>query len=173
MGFSILRTIRVFAAPEHRVSCGSYLWKSIVAELCRRTEMRHESGAFLLGTIEDGRRRILRPVYYDDLDAKAYSQGICVVRGPAFAQLWKICRKTGYSVVADIHVHPGEAFQSSSDKTNPTLPNRGHISIIVPHFAKSPVRIERLGIFEYLGGYRWKDLGQVKAREHLYIGLCG
>lgn len=173
MGFSIRRTIRAFAAPDYRLSCPGYLWKSILRELHRRTEARHESGAFLLGKIEANRRRILRVVYYDDLDARAYESGSCVVKGPAFARLWEICRLTECSVVADVHVHPSAAFQSGSDKTNPSLPNKGHIAIIVPNFAKPPVYINDLGIFEYVGGFRWSDLGHSRAHRHFYVGLFG
>jgi hypothetical protein len=173
MGFSIRRTIQAFAAPDYRLSCPRYLWKSILWELRQRTEARHESGAFLLGNKEDNRRRILKAVYYDDLDAHAYESGVCVVKGPAFARLWEICRSTKYSVVADIHVHSNAAFQSWSDKTNPTLPNKGHIAIIVPNFAKSPVYIKDLGIFEYVGRFHWNDLGQARAHRYFYVGLFG
>jgi hypothetical protein len=173
MGFSIRRTIRAFAAPDYRLSCNRNLWKSILWELHQRTEARHESGAFLLGVVEDNRRRVLRSVYYDDLDARAYESGICVVKGPAFARLWEICRSTGSSVVADIHVHPGAAFQSWSDKTNPSLPNRGHIAVIVPNFARPPVNINDLGIFEYVERFRWSDLGHARAHRYFYVGLFG
>ena len=173
MRFSIRQIIRGFAAPDYRLSCRGGLWRSILRELRRRTENRHESGAFLLGKIEDNRRRILQAVYYDDLDPNAYETGICVVKGPAFAKLWQICRSTNNSVVADVHVHPGAAFQSWSDKTNPSLPNQGHIAIIVPSLAKPPIRINDLGIFEYTGQFRWKDLGHTHAQRHFYVGLCG
>jgi hypothetical protein len=142
-------------------------------ELHQRTEARHESGAFLLGSIEDNRRRILKAVYYDDLDSRAYESGICVVKGPAFAKLWQICRSTEYSVVADIHVHPNAAFQSWSDKTNPSLPNKGHIAIIVPNYSRPPVHTNDLGIFEYIEGFRWSDLGHSRAHRHFYVGLFG
>jgi hypothetical protein len=173
MAFSIRQTIRAFAAPDYRLSCPRFLWKSILRELYRRTETRHESGAFLLGNVENDRRRILRAVYYDDLDIHAYESGVCVVKGPAFARLWEICRLTAHSVVADIHVHPGDAIQSWSDKTNPTLPNVGHIAIIVPNFAKPPIHINDLGIFEYVGKFHWSNLGYKRAHRYFYVGLCG
>jgi hypothetical protein len=167
----LLRTIRAFAAPKLRISCSSKLWGELTRELSRRTEGRHESGAFLLGKhIGRAPRQVSKIVYYDDLDPHAYDTGACVVRGPAFARLWELCRSTGLSVVADIHVHPGAAHQSWEDKTNPTLPHAGHVAIIVPNYAKPPIRLRDLGIYEYIGKYEWNDLGHARAKKHFYIG---
>jgi len=44
-----------------------------MAELHRRTQRRHESGAFLLGHDHDGRSAAVDVVYYDDLDPAAYA----------------------------------------------------------------------------------------------------
>jgi hypothetical protein len=53
MAFSLTATIRAFVAPNHRLRCSSRLWRTIVAELERRGEKRHEAGAFLIG-VSDG-----------------------------------------------------------------------------------------------------------------------
>lgn len=53
------------------------LWQTVLAELHRRTEEQHESGAFLLGRVEDQGREVERIVYYDDLDPGAYQTGRC------------------------------------------------------------------------------------------------
>jgi len=60
--------------------------------LWRRSEGRHESGAFLLGRQAGKRRQVLRALFYDELDPDAYSSGVCILTGRSFGKLWKICR---------------------------------------------------------------------------------
>ena len=123
MSFSIKAIIRAFVAPKHRLACSKRMWNQILAELARRGEGCHEAGVFLLGVEHDGRREVQDVVFYDDLDPEAYATGVCVLHGDAFAKLWATCRKKKMTVVADAHTHPGEAFQSSSDKANPMVAN--------------------------------------------------
>lgn len=169
MRFLIPRIIPASAEPKLR--CSSLRWSKILDQLHRRTELSHESGAFLLGSIVGQRRRITRAIYYDQVDPHAYDTGICIVKGPGFAKLWEICRSSKLEVVADVHVHPGEASQSWSDRTNPVLPHAGHISIIVPHFARKPMPVSSLGIYQYESKYEWIDLGYNLARRNFHIGL--
>lgn len=171
MSFSIKATIRAFAAPDHRVSCSTRLWEKLIAELHRRGRGRHESGAFLLGVERKGRREVTDVVFYDDLDASAYASGVCILHGDAFAKLWALCRERQLSVVADVHTHPGAAFQSGSDRTNPMIATAGHIAIIVPDFAKGADLQARVGIFEYAGSHQWHDRSPRKASGFLYTGL--
>lgn len=170
---SIRATLRALLAPEHRLSCSKALWAELLRELRRRGRERHESGAFLLGVKEDGRREAKAVVYYDDLDPHAYDSGVCVLHGDSFAKLWKICREHNLSVVADVHTHPGVARQSHSDQTNPMVANVGHVAIIVPNFAHAPVVDATLGIYEYCGNYAWKNFSGLSQRRYLYVGFCG
>jgi hypothetical protein len=170
MTFSIRATIRAFAAPRHRLSCPSALWRAVLAELHRRGHQRHESGCFLLGCANGARRHVHDVVYYDDLDPDAYASGVCVLHGPAFAKLWKLCRAKGLTVVADVHTHPGAAFQSTSDRTNPMVAREGHVAIIIPNFATAPVCPAELGIYEYRGNHAWTDRSPRAARGFLYTG---
>jgi len=170
MTFSIKATIRAFVAPEHRLSCPRGLWRDVLAELYRRGRQRHESGAFLLG-MANGRRREARGViYYDDLDPQAYASGVCVLKADTFSKLWAHCRAQDLTVVADIHTHGGQAYQSEADRTNPMVARAGHIAIIVPSFAAVPVLYGRLGIYEYQGEHRWLDKSYGQARRYFYTG---
>jgi hypothetical protein len=49
--------------------------------------------------------------------------------------------------------------------------NPGHIAIIVPDFAEREVKLEELGIYEYLGNHRWKTRSGRAARKFFNIGL--
>jgi hypothetical protein len=171
MSFSIKATIRAFLAPEHRITCNERRWRRIIRELERRGRRRHESGAFLLGREANGTREVTDAIYYDDLDADAYSSGVCVLHGDAFAKLWAECRKRKLTVVADVHTHGGAAHQSKSDKANPMVARSGHIAIIVPDFAAWPIAAGRLGLYEYRGQHEWTDRTYPKTRDFLYTGF--
>jgi hypothetical protein len=171
MSFSIKATIRAFVARKHRLSCRHRIWREVIAELERRGGRRHESGVFLLGVEQGQRREVREAVFYDDLDPQAYDTGVCVLHGDAFAKLWAICRNKGLTVVADAHTHGEAAFQSSSDKANPMIARAGHIAIIIPEFARWPIRAGRLGIYEYCGEHDWIDRSPAKAPGYFYTGL--
>src|SRR6185295_4503414 len=156
MNFSIRKIIRALLVPDHRISCGRELWRHVLNQLERRGEGNHESGVFLLGQENGGRLEVKDAVFYDELDDHAYSTGVCVLDGDAFAKLWAICRERGLTVIADAHTHPGFACQSSQDRTNPMIARSGHVAIIVPRYAKTPVLQSELGIYEYCGQHIWK-----------------
>jgi hypothetical protein len=141
-----------------------------MAELERRGGHRHEAGVFLLGVEVAGRRQVTDRVFYDELDPNAYSTGVCVLHGDAFAKLWALCREQNLMVVADVHTHPQAAFQSQSDKTNPMVATSGHLAIIVPNFARWPIPRGQLGVFEYRGHHQWIDRRSPKSK-FIYTGL--
>lgn len=74
------------------------------------------SGAFLLGHRRNGRVRIVDFVLYDDLDPNCLDTGIVRFDGRYFGELWALCKDRGFTVVADVHTHPGESGQSDSDR---------------------------------------------------------
>lgn len=145
-------------------------WLGLLAELHRRGRNRHESGAFLLGSIDGRRRQVEEVVFYDELDRRAYSSGVCILEADTFETLWARCRTTGLSVVADIHTHPGAAQQSRSDRDNPMIARAGHMALIVPGFARGPVWRHRLGVYRYIGAHQWTNFSGWKARSLLKTG---
>jgi proteasome lid subunit RPN8/RPN11 len=165
----IHRIIRAFAPRDYVLICSRPLWRTLTAELDRRGGRRHEAGAFLLGTVAGDSRRATEVVYYDELDPHAYDSGVCMLAGDAFVRLWDICRKRGLTVVADVHTHPGQAFQSRSDRTNPMVAQPGHVAIILPDYAKVPVDTTRIGVFEYCGDHKWTDRSPVQGAQFLRI----
>lgn len=173
MNYLIKPHIRAWLAPDHKLSCPSAQWKKIVAELERRGENLHEAGAFLLGIERTGRKEVRDVIFYDDLDRNAYSSGVCILHGDAFSKLWARCRQTGLTVIADVHTHNGAGFQSEADRTNPMVAREGHIAIILPDFARWPIRKNRLGIYEYHGQHTWTDRSPSQADKFFYTGFWG
>ena len=144
-------------------------WQTLLDQLHLRTAERQESGAFLLGRSTELGRKVEQVVYYDDLDPHACRAGVVVIHAASFSRLWDLCRSSGLTVVADIHVHPRKAFQSLSDRKNPMIGVPGHLALIVPFFARPPIALESLGFFEYRGSHRWRNLGGSKINQHLHI----
>lgn len=173
MTFSIPATIRGLVAPDHSLSCATGLWRGGLAELKRRGGGRSESGAFLLGKSVHGRRRVLRFVFYDDLDPHCLDTGIVVLSGHSYGPLWRLCRETGMDVVADVHTHPASARQSAADRAHPMIAIAGHVALIVPDYARKPSRARDLGIYQYQGDHRWVDHSGERSSHFFYIGLLG
>lgn len=172
MIFSLRAIIRALAAPEHRLSCPRGVWRRGIAEVARRGEGRHESGAFLLGRRHGLRGHVVRFAYYDDFDPSCLKSGIVVFDGAGFGPLWQLCRQTGLSVLADLHTHggSGRARQSELDRDNPMIAQPGHVALIVPKFARD-FRMEDVSIYEYLGGHSWRDHGSARGGRFFYTGI--
>jgi len=134
-----------------------WLWMRLIRQLRRRGSGERESGAFLL--CKQGSRRITRFICYDDLDPTALDSGIIVFHGAGFVPLWDFCRLQQMSVVADIHTHGDEwTGQSDADRTHPMIGQKGHVSLIGPHFAqRNLLSLDGVGIYEYAGNHRWVD----------------
>ena len=172
MNFSIALTMRRLFAPRHELSCSWWLWARLLSGLRARGQGRRESGAFLLGQREsDGRARICDFVLYDDLDPHSLDTGIVRFDGRYFSELWALCKVRDMTVVADVHVHPGGAGQSQSDRAHPMIARAGHLALIVPDFGRAPVRRPDLGIYRYHGAGQWEVIPSARHREFFSIGL--
>jgi proteasome lid subunit RPN8/RPN11 len=154
----MIYSIRLFIAHllgrPPNLSMAPRLWQDLLAGLRARGRGRRESGAFLLGPAGKS-RRITSIVFYDEIDPAAFDTGIVVIDGGCIGDLWRICRERGEIVLADVHTHPGGAGQSESDRMHPMIAEPGHVALIIPRFAMEPVRLEEIGLYHYLGGFRW------------------
>lgn len=172
MNFSIAETTRRLLAPKHELSCSWFLWCRLVRNLRERGHKKsRESGAFLLGYRRYDSARIVDFVLYDDLDPHCLETRIVRFDGRYFGDLWAICQSRGLSVVADIHVHPGSSAQSGSDRAHPMISRPGHLAVILPQFASSPILRATIGIYRYLGAKQWETISPERRRAFLHIGL--
>lgn len=169
---SIAQTTRRLLAPRHELSCSWLLWRRLLRGLrdrgCNRSR---ESGAFLLGHQLNGQVRIVDFILYDDLDPCCLNTGIVHFQGRYFGELWSICNARNLAVVADIHVHPGGAGQSQSDRDHPMIARVGHIALILPHFAARPIRRADIGIYRYQGAKKWLIMPSLWRRAFFHIGI--
>lgn len=168
MTFSLLTSICRLFRRRPELAIPASLWATLLTGLRARGRGVRESGAFLLGP-EAGSRRVTSIVFYDEIDSHAFDTGIIVIDGGCMADLWRICRARGAIVVADVHTHPGGAWQSESDRLHPMIAEPGHVAIIIPDFAADPVSLKTLGIYRYLTNFRWVRLKQSFFRPAITI----
>lgn len=138
-----------------KLEFGRYFWFRLIGELKRRGAGRRESGAFLLAVA--GSRRITRAAYYDDLCPGCLDEGFIVFEDSGYVALTQLCQRTGLSVVADVHTHPGIwTGQSEADQSHPMMPRAGHVGIILPSFARfNRYNLRGVGVHVYNGEGRW------------------
>ena len=70
---------------------------------------------------------------------------------------------------ARIHSHPKKAFHSVRDDENAVLTHEGAISVVVPDFAKEPVRLARCAVFRLVHGKGWMPLSKASVREMFQV----
>lgn len=147
------------------------LWAGVILQLRQRGAGRRESGAFLLGEPGD-QPKVSGCLYYDDLDSRALKSGAVNFHAEGYARLWQVCRERGMDVLADVHTHPGaDVRQSSIDERHPMVPTVGHTALIVPHLAHTTRwSLEAVGVYEYLGSFRWKTHPAKDSRRR--VTLC-
>lgn len=159
-------------APKCELSCSIWVWWRLINGLRQRgCGYTQESGAFLLGSRQNGVAQIVDFVLYDDLDSNCLNSGIVRFDGRYFGFLWEICQQRSLTVVADVHTHPGASDQSNSDRNHPMISQVGHIALIVPRFAVTPVRRSEIGMYCYQGAKSWTAVPNKERRNFFYIGL--
>lgn len=171
MSYSIAATTRRLFAPRHELSFSWWVWLKLLRGLRERGRGVHESGAFLLGKREAGCPAHVHDfVLYDDLDTNSLSTGIVRFDGRYYGELWQICGARGLDVVADVHTHPGGEWQSGSDRDHPMIAQAGHLSLIIPNFARAPVSPRHVGMNRYLGNRTWQTIPNGARSSFLFLG---
>jgi hypothetical protein len=134
------------------------LWDEMVVELGRRgLGGRREAGAFLLASRDGDGTRVTGVVYLDDLDPNCLVGGIHF-HGSGYSALATHCERERLCVLADVHTHPSSwVGQSDIDRDNPMIALRGHLALILPHYATRAIETHEVGIHEYLGEDGWQS----------------
>lgn len=141
------------------------LWQSLCNDLKTSSAGQRESGAFLLG--HNG--KVKSYVLYEQLDQNCLFQGAIRLQGKHFGRLWKICRERSQQVIADVHTHPGREFQSSIDRANPMIAQRGHVGLIIPFYATNNPVPSKTGVYQYLGNRHWRTIPPKKRHKALML----
>lgn len=104
--------------------------------------------------------------YFDDLEPGSLNDAVHLTTA-AYSRLWALCRELGVEVLADIHTHPATCVQQSSiDQDNPLVAQKGHVALIVAHYAQTPISLREVGMYEYRGDEGW--VSRAGALSHRY-----
>jgi hypothetical protein len=77
-------------------------------------------------------------------------------------EFWKRLAASKRSVKAQVHTHPGEAFQSASDDRWPIVSQAGFVSIVIPDFARSEPTLNGAWIGRLQADGSWRCLGSAE-----------
>ena len=165
MLFLIQVAIARLKTPQPKILINKTQWLNLCRDLWVSSAGHRESGAFLLGSEGNVESYVL----YEQLDQNCLFQGAIRLQGKHFGRLWKICRERSQKVIADVHTHPGREFQSSIDKANPMIAERGHVGLIIPFYANNNPTPSKTGIYQYLGNGHWRTVSQNKRHKRIIL----
>jgi hypothetical protein len=151
--------IWTFSGSGSRLRWSRRHFRRVMTELHRRSEDRHESGAFLLGQRVNHVRDVVEAIYFDDLDPHVYASGVCAISGECIARVFTICHQRNLVLIGDVLTHNGAEVRSDPDRDHPAISERGHIRLFVPNFARPPIAPMDLGAYRYRSGHRWSLRG--------------
>lgn len=142
------------------------LYVALVGDLARSGMGVKESGAFLLGTMDGGRRCVTSYLMYDKVAPESSQRHAYVAfTAQEMARAWEHCYAVGLQVVADVHTHPFGPAQSQSDRAHPIVSMAGHVALIVPNFANGATDPRDLGVHLFGGCGRWQSMFRETAAE--------
>lgn len=146
------------------------LYGSLVRSLAASGGGTKEAGAFLLGVIEDGARRVSSFLMYDVVAPESSRKHDYITfTAEEMARAWSYCYRNAIQVVADVHTHPMGPGQSATDRAHPIVSVDGHVALIVPYLAlRDPQPID-LGVHVFLGAGRWRSMFGIQARDALLL----
>ncbi len=173
MNFSIAATISRWLAPRRELSCSLLFWRRLTRKLRERgRDETRESGAFLLGYVEPAGAARIVTSFCMTISIRKSRHRHRPLRWQVFrASSGRICRERKLTVVGDVHVHPGDSGQSRSDRAYPMVSQAGHLALILPRFARTPIPHEEIGIYRYLGGGEWHTVPRGQRHEFFIIGF--
>lgn len=146
------------------------LYDALVADLARSGAGVKESGAFLLGTLEAGRRCVTSYLLYEQVAPRSHQRHAYIAfTAQEMARAWAHCDAAGLQVVADVHTHPFGPAQSRTDRAHPIVSMAGHVALIVPNFAHGAPEPWDLGVHVFGGGGQWQSLFRDHAAEALHL----
>lgn len=86
-------------------------------------------------------------------------EGLLVtIPGEAIFALNRDCYEHGELLAGQIHAHPGQAYHSGADDALALVRLPGALSIVVPEFARGPLRQRRWSVHRLDAGGTWRPL---------------
>lgn len=75
----------------------------------------------------------------------------------------------GFTLIAQLHSHPTEAFHSDTDNAFPIATAVGSLSIVVPNFGAGKFALSRCAVYRLTFDGRWKQLSSADVSRLIII----
>lgn len=155
---------------QGRIIVSRTAWEQTWTGLLARGSGRRETACVWAGTREDACDVVRHVAFIDDQDEVRGAPYSHVAAPAAVARVLADLRMRGLVIVADLHTHPSNwVGLSDIDQANPIEFRVGLIALVLPNFASGERLISRVGVHEYVGEKRWRQLGKYEAATAIVI----
>ncbi len=128
------------------------------AHLSRVGRAGFEGFALWAGILE-GRRFMVREIVIPTQKGIKAENGVCVrVESEELHRINVWLYEHGYTLIAQVHSHPTDAYHSETDDEYPIVTTLGGISIVVPDFAQRSFALEECAVYRLMPGEGWIEL---------------
>lgn len=132
------------------------------AHLSRVGRAGFEGFALWAGVLE-GRRFVVRETVIPTQKGLKAENGVCVrVESEELHRINVWLYEHGYTLIAQIHSHPTDAYHSETDDEYPIVTTLGGISIVVPDFAQRSFALEECAVYRLMPGEGWMELSSAE-----------
>jgi hypothetical protein len=101
--------------------------------------------------------RVEKAYYVDQADVFR-GQRLHQIPAEQINSLFAFMRSDGLAIIADVHTHPTDwVGLSAIDQANPTEFRRGFVSIVIPWYGSTTLRIREIGVHIYHGDGKWTE----------------
>jgi hypothetical protein len=135
--------------------------RSLAEECTRKLQAHGEQGAELFIALtaivdQDERSVCFRRALVPEQTCYRSPEGLYVkIDGEAIFALNRDVFDHGELLAGQIHAHPGRAYHSPADDALALIRLPGGLSIVVPHFARGPLRSRRWSVHQLRGDGAW------------------
>jgi hypothetical protein len=120
--------------------------------------------------VHEGERFMVRKTVIPRQTSRRTHEGLSVVIGPD--ELFLLNRwlyENNFTLIAQIHSHPTDAYHSELDDAIPIATEQGCFSIVVPDFAQSPFDLRQCAVFRLSAANNWDELSRRQADHSITI----
>lgn len=139
------------------------------AHLKRVGHAGFEGFALWAGTLEGETFTVHRTVIPVQKGVKA-EEGLCVrVESEELHRLNVWLHEHAWTLIAQIHSHPTEAYHSETDDAYPIVTTVGGVSIVVPDFAHGSFILEECAVYRLMPDEGWVQLSGVDVNSLIRV----
>jgi hypothetical protein len=155
-------TLETYHVPEHVLEHTQQF-------LRERGEHAVEGAVLWLGTVIDDTTAEVLDAYVPEQIARQSEYGVSVEVTQGGLTRLISSLPPGVFVLIRVHSHPTAAYHSELDNENMLISHERAISVVVPHFARDPIVLERCSVNELWHGRGWRELMPDEVRRRFKV----